>query len=108
MSCRGGTGGEGNRMISRTLVVGSLNVRGCSGEGGKREQIGSLFERRKMDVLALSETKIRGKRERNFGKVKGKVSGVMRGRAREGVAILLKEELLLYVTEWREVSARMI
>ena len=50
-----------------------------------------MFGRRGMDVLALCETKMKGKGEVAFGEVTGRVSGVERGRAREGVALLLSE-----------------
>ena len=42
------------------------------------------FEDRKLDVLALSETKMKEKGESVFGAVKGRIPGVMNGRAREG------------------------
>ena len=70
----------------QTLVVGALNVRGCSTSESKRCKIGDMFKRRKMDVLALSETKMKGKGETAFGEV-SRVSRVERGRAREGVAL---------------------
>ena len=54
---RGGSCGEIN--FSRTLVVGSLNVRGCSSIESKRCEIGCMFGRRGMDVLALCETKMK-------------------------------------------------
>ncbi len=54
----------------------------------KEEEIGRLFERR-LDVLALSETKMKGKGETEFGNVSGRGSGVKRGRAKEGVALLV-------------------
>ena len=41
------------------LRMGCLNVRGC-GEVEKRDEIGCTFEERKLDVLSLSETKLRG------------------------------------------------
>ena len=47
-----------------------------------------MFGRRRMNVLALCETKMKGKGEVAFGEVTGRVSGVERGRAREGVALL--------------------
>ena len=71
--------------------MGSLNVRGCSSIESKRREIGCMFGRRGMDVLALCETKMKGKGEVAFGEVTGRVSGVERGRAREGVALLLSE-----------------
>ena len=47
-------GGVAGRLTSpRTLVVGSLNVRGCSSIESKRCEIGCMFGRRGMDVLAL-------------------------------------------------------
>ena len=38
-----------------TLRVGSLNVRGCGADEVKREMIGRMFVRRKLDVLAMGE-----------------------------------------------------
>ena len=63
----------------RTLVVGCLNVCGCSTIECKRCEIGCMFGRRGMDVLALCETKMKGKGEVAFGEVTGRVSGVERG-----------------------------
>ena len=36
-------------------------MRGCSTIKSKRRKIGDMFERRKMGVLAMSETKMKGK-----------------------------------------------
>ena len=83
-------------------------MRGCSTNEDKRCEIGSLFEDRKLDVLALSETKMKGKGESVFGAVKGRISGVMNGRAREGVGLLLSERLMACVVEWKEVSSRLM
>ena len=105
---RQGVEGEGRRSLPRTLVLGSLNVRGCSTDEDKREVIGRMFERRRMDVLALSETKLRGKGEIEFGSVSGRKSGVVRGRAREGVALLVSPEVQRGVIEWRELSPRLM
>ena len=38
-----------------------------------------------VDVLALSETKLKGKADFEFGCVSGRISGVTRGRVRKGV-----------------------
>ena len=43
-----------------------------------------------------------------FGGVTGRVSGVERGRAREGVALVLSEWKLNKVVEWKEVSSRLM
>ena len=82
------------------LRIGSLNVRGCGVNEVKQGMIGKMFEERRLDVLALSETKLRGKGEVTFGKVLGRRSGIVRGRARAGVALIVKEELQQYVVEW--------
>ena len=65
--------------------MGSLNVFGCSMIESKRCEIGCMFGRRGMDVLALCEMKLKGKGEVAFGEVTGRVSGVDRGRERERV-----------------------
>ena len=64
--------------------MGSLNVRGCSSIESKRSEIGCMFGRRGMDVLALCETKMKGKGEVAFGEVTGRVSG-SKGEEREKV-----------------------
>ena len=61
-----------------------------------------------MDVLALSETKMKGKGECKFGDVVGRKSGVMNGRAREGVALLVSDRVREKVVEWKEVSSRVM
>ena len=66
-----------------------------------------VFGRRGMDVLALCETKMKGKGEVVLGEVTGRVSGVGRGRAR-GVALLLSEWMGNKVVEWKEVSSRLM
>ena len=67
-----------------------------------------MFRKRKLGVLALSETKMRGKGEVVFGGVGGRSSGVENGRAKEGVALLVSEEVRGCVVEWREVSTRLM
>ena len=88
--------------------MGSLDVHGCSTIESKRSEIGCMFGRRGMDVLALCETKMKGKEEVAFVEVTGSVSGVERGRAREGVALLLSEWMVNKVVEWKEVSSRLM
>ena len=43
-----------------------------------------------------------------FGEVTGRVSGVERGRVREGVALLLNEWMVNKLVEWKEVSSRLM
>ena len=85
---------------SKTLNIGVLNVQGCSTSEEKREEIGDMFRRRKLSVLALSETKMRGQGDCEFGGVGGRCSGVVDGHAR-GVALLVSEEVRRWVIERR-------
>ncbi len=95
-------------MPDLTLTLGALNVHGCSTIVDKRSEIGAMFARRKIDMLSLNETKMKGTGEREFGDVIGRVSGVVNGRAREGVALLVSERMQDCVKEWKEVSARLM
>ena len=51
---------------------------------------------------------MKGKGEAEFGEVVGRISGVERGRAREGVALLLSERMVNKVIAWKEVSSRLM
>ena len=83
-------------------------MQGCN-DPAKRECVGRLFEERKLDVLVLSETKLKGTGEKNFGNVVGRVSGVnVNERAREGVGIIVGEAWKGCVREWKEVSSRLM
>ena len=90
------------RVKPQSLNIGVFNVRGCRTNEVKGE-IGKMFLRRRLDVCALSETKLKGR-----GEVVVRVSGVEGGRAREGVALLLSEWLLRCVVEWKEMSSRLM
>ena len=57
--------------------------------------IGGMFVEKIIDVLALSETKLKGKVEYEFTCVSGRVSSVNRGRPREGLAFLRSPEVKL-------------
>ncbi len=66
---------------SETLKIGALNVGGCSTSKSKSKsktmEIGDLFKRRRMDILAFNETKMKGRGEVMFGCVKGRKSRVV-------------------------------
>ena len=59
----------------RRLIVGTLNVRGCNTDE-KRCMIVNMFRERKMDVLVLSETKVKGIGEPEWEGERVIVSGV--------------------------------
>ena len=84
---------KNNRRKVGKLTVGCLNVPGC-GADEKKCMIVDMFKERKMDVLALSETKVKGEGERECEGEREIVSGVTdRCRAREGVAVVIKRRL---------------
>ena len=90
-----------NRRVTtpRTLRVGPLNMCSCGTDEIKREMIGKMFVSRKLDVLAMSETKMQGKGEREFGPVLGRVFDVDGGRGREGVGLHLSDVMKKNVKE---------
>ena len=67
-------------------------MRGCSTNEVNKGEIGKML-RRRFDVCALSETKLKGKDEVMFVEVVGRVSGVVGGRAMKVVALLLSGRL---------------
>ena len=92
----------------RSLIVRTLNVCGCNVDE-KKCMIVDMFRERKLDVLVLSETKVKGIGEREWEGERVIVSGVSeRVRAREGVAVLIKGRLWGSVTEYRCVSSRLM
>src|ERR1700755_1264346 len=91
---------SGRNGGSEVLKVGTLNVRGVNKEE-KREEVGVVMDQRRLDILALTETKLKGEGDLAFGKYKGMYAGVNeRVRAREGVAIVMRDEW------WRCVKGR--
>ena len=92
----------------RRLIVGTLNVRGCNTDE-KKCMIINMFKERKMDVLVLSETKVKGTGEREWEGERVIVSGVSeRMRAREGVAVVVKGRLWGSVAESKCVNSRIV
>ena len=60
------------------------------------------MDERKLDVLALSETKLKGKGKFKWEKMRG-IKGGVRGnqRAKEGVAILMSARMWSLVVEYK-------
>ena len=76
------------------MLKHALLVCGCSRNEAKMGEICKRFLRRRLDVCALSETKLKGKGEVIFGEVVGIMSGVIGRRMKVGVARLLSWWLL--------------
>src|SRR5215469_8772354 len=102
-----GPGDQGGR-IGGILKVCCMNVRGCNKEE-KREEIGTMFKDEGIDILAVSETKLKGKGWMQFGESKGLISGVNeRVRAKEGVGLIMKNEAWDLVYESKCVTSRIM
>lgn len=63
---------------------------GCGAIEVKRDEVRRLFVGRKIDMLALSETRVKEKHEIGFGSVNGK-SSADKGRAKE-MSLLVSPE----------------
>lgn len=81
-----------------------FNVCGCNTNVEKKYEISKGFLWWKMDVCALSVTKLKEKCRVKFDEVAGRVSCVGRARMRDGVALLLSRWLLQGVVKWKVSS----
>ena len=82
-------------------------MRGC-GMDDKKCMIVDIFKERKLDVMALSETKVKGKGVQEWEGQRVIVSGVERCRAKEGVAVIVSGRLWGGVKEFKCVNSRMM
>ena len=80
---------------------GTWNVRMLTGK--ELELIGEM-KRYRLDVLGVSEGKMRGNGMKTVEGVTCVYSGVQEGRAKTGVAIYMTEELAVYIKEWKCIS----
>ena len=68
-----------------------MNVRGIN-DATKREEVVDIFKEKKFELLALTETKLKGKGEVSWLGVKVIIAGVQEmERSRDGVDILLND-----------------
>ena len=102
-------GKEGSTDLPKAVLsLGSLNVRGCN-KPEKKQVIGEIMNVKGLDVLALSETKLRGAGECMFGEMNAIRSGVKgRGHAKEGVVIVFSEEMWRCVKEYKCINSRIL
>ena len=88
--------------------LGTWNVRGINGTT-KREQVVDVFRERKFELLALTETKLKGKGEVSWSGINvifGCVQEIE--RAKEGMAVLLNDVWHRAVVKYRCVSPRIL
>ena len=94
--------------MGQGLTVGTLNVRGCNVDV-KKCMVVDMFKERKLDVVVLTETKVKGKGECEWEGERVVVSGVdERCRAREGVAVMIRRRLWGSVSEYKCVNSRLM
>lgn len=93
--------GKGRRV---RLLVGTLNVGTMTGKG--RELV-DVMQRRKVDVLCVQETRWKGSKARNLG-AGFKLFYHGQDGKRNGVGVILKEELARRVLEVKRVSDRLM
>ena len=74
----------------------------------KEEEIGEEMKKYRLDILGVSETHLRGNGQREVGSMVMVYSGVVEGRAKGGVAILISEQLSSCLKEWKCENERLM
>ena len=92
---------KGRRSLIR---VGTLNLGTMT---GKRRELVDMMERRNVDILCLQETKWKGSKARNIGGGCKLFYNGADGR-KNGIGIVLREELAESVLEVKRVSDRLM
>ena len=88
--------------------LGRWNVRGIN-RTAKREEAVDVFRKRKFELFALTETKLKENGEVSWYGVNGIIAGVQEmERAREGMTTLLKDVWFRAMVKFRCVSSRIL
>uniref|UniRef100_A0AAR2IVR4 Endonuclease/exonuclease/phosphatase domain-containing protein n=1 Tax=Pygocentrus nattereri TaxID=42514 RepID=A0AAR2IVR4_PYGNA len=95
---------ERRKGRSVEVRVGTLNIGTMTGKG---RELADMMERRKVDILCVQETRWKGSKARNIG---GGFKLFYHGveRKRNGVGIILKEQLVKSVLDVKRVSDRIM
>ena len=91
---------KGRRLLIR---VGTLNIGTMTG----RRELADIMERRNVDILCLQETKWKGSKARNIGGGY-KLFYNRADRRKNGIRIVVREELAESVLELKKVSDRLM
>ena len=84
---------------------GAWNVRSLR---GREEELVEEMVKYRLEVLGVSETKLKGNGARAVGEGMYIFSGVQEGRAKAGVAVFLSKKMVMCLREWKGVSERMV
>ncbi|KAL7837360.1 hypothetical protein SRHO_G00270710 [Serrasalmus rhombeus] len=95
---------ESRKGRSVEVRVGTLNIGTMTAKG---RELADMMERRKVDILCVQETRWKGSKARNIG---GGFKLFYHGveRKRNGVGIILKEQLVKSVLDVKRVSDRIM
>ena len=91
-------------LESNVKRFGCWNVRSVNG----REELFTEMKKYRLEVLGVSETKVKENGMKQIGDVSCVFSGVQEGRAKGGVAILLSERFGGSLKEWKCVDERIV
>ena len=84
---------------------GTWNVRSLT---GKEIELIEEMKKYRLDVLGVSEGKMRGNGMKTVDGMTCVYSGVQQGRAKAGVAIYMVEELAMCIKEWKCINERLV
>ena len=92
-------------LVSDISRFGCWNVRTLN---GREQELVAEMKKYRLEVLGVSEAKVRGNGMRMIGDTTCVYSGVQTGRSKAGVAILLSERFGRFLKEWRCVDERIV
>ena len=75
---------------------------------GREQELVAEMEKYRLEVLGVSEAKVRGNRLKMIGDTTCVYSGVQGGRVKVGVAILLSKRFGRFLREWRCVDEQIV
>ena len=92
-------------LVWEQLGFGAWNIRTMS---GREVELVEEIKKHRLEMLGVSEAKVKENGEKAIGDVRCVFSGVQNGRPRAGVVILLSERLGRCLREWECVSERIL
>ncbi|XP_049779285.1 craniofacial development protein 2-like [Schistocerca cancellata] len=93
----------GKQMVMRW---GAINING--GYSGKKVELAETASKMGLDVLAVSDIRVRGEKEEEVGEYKVYLSGVKAGIAQWGVGLYIRKEMEPSVVAIRYVNDRLM
>ena len=75
---------------------------------GRDQELVAEMEKYRLEVLGVSEAKVRGNRLNMIGDTTCVYSGIQGGRMKVGVAILLSKRFGRFLREWRCVDEQIV